>query len=135
MAGTMEVALRWCDSREERTRTFANSRPTPEGGTHAEGFRDGVAAAVNTYARQRRLLTTADPDLGADRIGEGLTAIVSVKLDHPEFRGATCGRLDNATARAGVGEAVREHLSRWLEEHAEQAAAVICRIVRGPARD
>lgn len=135
MAGTVEVALRWCDSREERVRTFANSRPTPEGGTHTEGFRDGVAAALNAYARQQRLLTATDPDLGADQIGKGLTAIVSVKLDHLEFRGATRGRLDNPAVRACVGEAVQAHLSRWLHGHPEQAVAAIDRIISGARRE
>ncbi|NUL04741.1 DNA gyrase subunit B [Streptomyces lunaelactis] len=135
MAGTVEVALRWCGSGEERVRTFANSRPTPGGGTHAAGFRDGVAAAFNAYARERRLLTAADPDLGVDRIGEGLTAAVSVKLDRPEFLGSTNGVLGGAAVRACVGEAVREHLGRWLEGHPEQAAAVIGRIVQGARRD
>ncbi|GGT08258.1 hypothetical protein GCM10010271_08540 [Streptomyces kurssanovii] len=131
MAGTVAVALRWCDSREEQIRTFANSRPTPEGGTHAEGFRDGVAAAVNAFARQRGLLTAADPDLGAHRIGEGLTAVVSVSLDHPEYGGATRARLDNAPARACVGRAVREHLGTWLEARPEQAGTIIGRILQG----
>ncbi|MFI6978067.1 ATP-binding protein [Embleya sp. NPDC050154] len=130
MAGTMEVAFRWCGSGEERIRSFANSRPTSCGGTHANGLRDGLAAAVNAYARARRLLTATDPDLGADRIGEGLTAVVSVKLDHPEFEGSTRGVLGNAEVRACVAQAVREHLARWLEQHPEQAAALIDRILQ-----
>ncbi len=84
MAGTVEVALRWCGNREEQVQSFANSVLTPDGGTHAMGFRDGVAAAVTSYA-QRRLLRATDPDLGADQIGEGLTAVVSVKWpDRPQ---------------------------------------------------
>ncbi|MGW2646306.1 DNA gyrase subunit B [Streptomyces sp. NPDC001393] len=135
MEGVIEVALRWSDSRAERIRSFANSRPTPEGGTHTAGFRDGVAAAVNAYARQRRLLAAADPDLSADRICAGLTAVVSVKLDHPEFHGATRGLLGGAAVRACVGEAVRAHVGAWLAGHPEQAAAVVGRIVRYAARD
>ncbi|WP_405717715.1 DNA gyrase subunit B [Streptomyces sp. NBC_01537] len=134
MAGTVEVALRWCGSREERVRSFANSVLTPDGGTHASGFRDGVAAAVTEYARERRLLTASDPDLGSDLIGEGLTAVVSVKLDRPEFLGATHGLLGGDAVRACVGEAVREHLGTWLERHPEQAAAVVGRIVRSARR-
>ncbi|MER6070015.1 ATP-binding protein [Streptomyces sp. NPDC001817] len=130
MEGVIEVALRWSHSHEERVRGFANSRPTPEGGTHTAGFRDGVAAAVNAHARQRRLLAASDPDLSADRICAGLTAVVSVKLDHPEFHGATRGVLGGAAVRACVGEAVREHLGAWLAGHPEQAAAVVGRIVR-----
>ncbi|WP_405891432.1 ATP-binding protein [Streptomyces sp. NBC_00133] len=131
MAGTVEVALRWRGSREKRVRSFANSVLTPDGGTHTMGFHDGVAAAVTYYARQRRLLTATDPDLGTDQIGEGLTAVVSVKLDGPEFLGATHGTLGGAAVRACVASAVREHLGAWLEGHPEQAAAVVGRIVRG----
>ena len=129
MDGTAEVALRWCTSRDERVRGFANSHPTPGGGTHVVGFRDGAAAAINAYARERHLLTDADPDLSADRIGEGLTGVVSVKLDHPEFEGATRGVLGNVAVRSCVRETVREHLGRWLEGHPELAAAIVGRIV------
>lgn len=99
------------------------------------GFRDGVAAVVTSYARQRRLLTAADPDLCADQISEGLTAVVSVKLDHPEYLGATHGRLGGAAVHPCVAEAVREHLGAWLEGHPEQAAAVVGRIVRNTRRN
>jgi len=134
MAGTMEMALRWRASHEERVRSFVNSRPT-DGGTHERGFRDGVAAAVTAYARERRLLTATDPDLDADRIGEGLTAVVSVKLDHPEFEGSTRGRLGNAPVRACVEQAVQDHLGKWLRGHSEQAAAVIDRVIRSARRN
>ncbi|HET6354610.1 hypothetical protein [Streptomyces sp.] len=129
MAGTMVVAFLWSGSREERMRSFANSRATPQGGTHVDGFRDGVAAAVTAYARERGLLAAADP--GADRIGEGLTAVVSVKLDRPEFLGATQGLLGNTDVRGCVGQAVREHLGNWFEEQPERATEVVDRIVRG----
>ncbi|WP_171171467.1 DNA gyrase subunit B [Streptomyces sp. I05A-00742] len=129
MAGTMEVALRWHDSPEERVRSYANSRPTSEGGSHTAGFRDGVTAAVNRYARDRRLLTATDPGLDAATTSEGLTAVVSVKLDHPEFEGSTRGKLANAAVPACVGEAVREHVGAWLEEHPERAEAVVGRII------
>ncbi|MFA7764109.1 DNA gyrase subunit B [Streptomyces sp. NRRL S-448] len=135
MAGTMEVALRWGSSREERVRSFANSMATPCGGTHEAGLRDGVAAALDAYARTCGLLTAAEPALGADRIGEDLTAVVSVKLDRLEFVGATRGQLDNAPVRACVAEAVRAHLGAWLEENPEQAEAVITRILRADSLD
>lgn len=128
MAGTMELAFRWHNSDEARVRSYANSRSTHDG-THAHGFRDGVAAAVTAYARDRHLLTATDPDIKADQIGEGLTAVVSVKLDRPEFEGATRDVLGNGAVRACVGEAVQEHLRRWLEERPEQAASVLDRIV------
>lgn len=134
MAGTLEVALQWCGSHEKQVLSFANSRPTPGGGTHMVGFRDGLTTAVNAYARKQRLLMAADPDLSADRISEGLTAVVSVKLDHPEFLGSTHGVLGNATMRPCVAQTVQEQLSNWLETDPEQAAAFLGRIVAGTRR-
>ncbi|MFJ9823892.1 DNA gyrase subunit B [Streptomyces sp. NPDC101160] len=130
MAGTVEVALRWSDSPEEQIRSFANSRPTPQGGTHEEGFRDGMTAAVGAYAREQRLIGPADPGPGAAHVGVGLTAVVSVKLDAPEFHGATHGALGGTAVRDRVAETVREELGAWLGRHPEQAAAVVGRIVR-----
>ncbi|MFD0272030.1 ATP-binding protein [Streptomyces sp. NPDC127106] len=134
MEGVMEAAFRWCSCSEGQVQSFANSRPTV-GGTHTVGFRDGVAAAVTAYAREQGLLTSTDPDLGADRIGDGLTAVVSVKLDRPEFEGATRGVLGNSEVRYCVGQAVQDYLGRWLKEDPERAAAVIDQIVQGARRD
>ncbi|CAL9593722.1 DNA gyrase subunit B [Streptomyces sp. enrichment culture] len=130
MAGSMQVAFRWHDSPEERITSFVNCRSTDEGGTHVEGFRTGVTAAVNTYARRCRLLAPTEPDLGPDRTGEGLRAIVSVKLDRPQFHGATARRLDDAAVRTGVEEAVRDDLIRWLESRPDQAAAIVGKVIR-----
>ena len=135
MGGTMEVALRWRGSGREQIRSFANHRPTPGGGTHVAGFHDGLKAAVNAYARERSLLTEVDPDFSSAQIGEGLIAVVSVKLEWPGFEGATRGVLVNAAVRDCVGEAVAEHLGRWLEECPQQAAAVMDAIVQGARRD
>ncbi|WP_328974308.1 DNA gyrase subunit B [Streptomyces canus] len=135
IAGAMEVAFLWSGSREERIHSFANSLATRQGGTHVDGFRDGVAAAVTAYARRRGLLTSADPDPDVARIGEGLTAVVSVKLDRPEFLGATVGLLGNTAVRACVGEAVQEHLSTWFDERPERAAEIVARFVRGVHED
>ncbi|WP_308406688.1 ATP-binding protein [Streptomyces sp. AC555_RSS877] len=128
MAGTMEVALLWSGLREERIRSFVNSRATAQGGTHVDGLRDGVAAAVTAYARKRGLPAAADPEPGADRIGHNLTGVVSVKLDRPEFLGATRALLGNNDVRVCDGEAVREHLGNWFEEQPERAAEVVDRI-------
>ncbi|MFJ9565937.1 hypothetical protein ACIRQQ_38580 [Streptomyces fuscichromogenes] len=132
MEGTVEVALRWCDSREERIASYANSLPTTGGGTHELGFRDGLAAAVNAYAREQQLLTPSDPDFTAAQLGAGLTAVVSVKLDHPEFEGATRDRLGNRPVRACVAKAVREHLDTWLRTNPAQATAILARIPMPP---
>lgn len=134
MAGTVEVALLWSGSRRERIRGFANSRATRQGGTHVDGFRDGVAAAVTAYARERGLLTGDDAPW-ADRINDGLTAVVSVKLDHPEYLGATHELLGNTDVRGCVGEAVREHLGNWFKEYPEHAAQVVDRVLRSTHQD
>ncbi|MFF7993304.1 ATP-binding protein [Kitasatospora xanthocidica] len=128
MGGTVEVALRWCDSPEERVTSYANSRPTAGGGTHELGFRDGLAAALTAHAREHRLLAPSDPDFTPAQLGAGLAAIVSVKLDRPEFEGATRDRLGNRPVRARVAEAVREHLTAWLHANPAQATAVLTRI-------
>ncbi|MEV5975068.1 ATP-binding protein [Streptomyces sp. NPDC051921] len=123
MEGTVEVALRWCDRREERIASYANSLPTTGGGTHELGFREGLAAALTGYAREQLL----NPDFTPTQLGAGLTAVVSVKLDRPEFEGATRGRLGNGPVRACVAEAVREHVTAWLRANPAQAMAVVAR--------
>ncbi|MER6563958.1 DNA gyrase subunit B [Streptomyces sp. NPDC001027] len=134
MAGTMEVALLWY-GRDDRLRGFANGRRTFEGGTHLDGFRDGLATAVTEYGRDRGLLTAAALDAGADGILEDVTAVVSVKLDHPEFLGATRTLLGGAEVRACVREAARDHVGAWLVEHPEDAARIVDRINRRADRD
>ncbi|WP_354644625.1 ATP-binding protein [Kitasatospora camelliae] len=128
MGGTVEVALRWCDSGEERVASYANSRPTTGGGTHELGFRDGLAAAVTEYAREQQLRTPSGSDLTPTGLGAGLTAVVSVKLDDPEFEGSTRDRLGNEPVRACVAEAVREHLGAWLRADPARATAVLTRL-------
>lgn len=135
MAGTVEVALRWSGSGGGRVRGFVNGCPTHEGGTHELGFGDGLAAAVNAYARERGLLGPTGADLDPDRIGEGLTAVVSVKLDRPVLGGATRTRLENADVRARVAEVVQEQLGSRLDGNPEQADAIVRRILRAAGRD
>ncbi|WP_428950032.1 hypothetical protein [Streptomyces sp. cg35] len=118
------------EARQEHVRSFANNRSTPQGGTHLEGFRRGVTAAINACARRMRLLSTADADLSSASVSEGLTAVVSVKVDSPEFHGATRGGLSNTSVRSCMETAVREHLGTWLEEHPPQAATIITRIIQ-----
>ncbi|MFD5435466.1 ATP-binding protein [Kitasatospora sp. NPDC127067] len=131
MAGTVEAAWRWRGRGEERIRSFANGRPTPRGGTHEAGFRDGVAAALDAYARKGLLSAAPDPALTAEQVCAGLTAVVSVKLDAPEFHGSTWDVLGDDTVRTCVAQAVRDHLGIWLEQHPEQTAAVLGRLVHG----
>ncbi|WP_327399070.1 ATP-binding protein [Streptomyces sp. NBC_01288] len=135
MAGTMEVALLWGYSSGARIRGFANSLATHEGGTHLDGFRDGVVAAVTEFARERGLPTASDLDARANLIVEDLTAVVSVKLDQPEYLGATRTLLGNTDVRVCVAEAVREHLGNWFAERPERGERVIDRVVRAGRRD
>jgi DNA gyrase subunit B len=97
-----------------------------DGNTGRETARTGIPAA---YARTRHLQTEQGPGSGAARIGAGLTAVVSVKVDRPEFHGSTRGELSGAAVRARVEAAVRERLGTWLEAHPEQADAILRRIV------
>ncbi|MGV9455473.1 DNA gyrase subunit B [Streptomyces sp. NPDC003635] len=132
--GVVEVALTWSGTPGHRAMSFANSAPTAEGGTHLAGFYDGLAGAVNAFATERQLLTGARPDLGVDRIVEGLTAVVAVTLDHPEYEGATRGRLGDPAVRGWVAQVVREHVGAWLAESPRRAAAVVDRVaVRSPS--
>ncbi|MFH7594519.1 DNA gyrase subunit B [Streptomyces racemochromogenes] len=128
MSGSVEVALSWDSAPGEEVRSFANSCPTPWGGTHVEGFRAGLAAAVNAFARERGLLTPTAPDLDAGRVSGGLTAVVSVKLDRVELTGSTRGALANEDVLAPVAQAVREHLRTWLAEDPQLAATVAARV-------
>ncbi|WP_037604661.1 ATP-binding protein [Streptacidiphilus rugosus] len=118
MEGTMEIAFRWSHSPEERIRGFANSLAT-RGGTHLEGFRDGVVAAVTSHARAHGRFAAAE------RVTAGLTAVVSVKLDQIELEGACRDVLGNGAVRTSVRRAVEEELSRWLADHPEQARALV----------
>lgn len=135
MAGTMEVAFRWRASGAKQIQSFANSASTPYAGTHVVGFHDGLKIALNAYARDERLLTADDPDLGAGRIGRGLTAVVSVKLESPRFEGCTRGTLGNGEVRDCVRDAVAEHLEKWLVQHPREAAAILDHILRKAPRD
>ncbi|HTJ70761.1 MAG TPA: hypothetical protein VL551_24690 [Actinospica sp.] len=134
MEGRVEVALRWRESGPLLVRSYANSQPTPNGGTHVAGFFAGLAAAVSTYARKHQRLTAADPDLTPDHIGQGLTAVISAKLQHPDFAGSTRGALGNAAAKNCVQEAVRTFFATWLDDHPQQATAVIDRILQRACR-
>lgn len=125
---TMEIAWRWRGSGPERVHGFANSQPTPEGGTHLLGFRDGMAAALTGYARERQLLASTDPDIDPGRIGRGLTAVVSVKVKYPQFDGCTWGALGNAEVRGYVRQAVQHHLGGWLTANPQQATEILDRL-------
>lgn len=125
MAGTMEIAWRWRGFGTGQVQGFANARATLGGGTHVLGFRDGVAGALTAHARERGLPAATDPDAGWDAIGAGLTAVVSVKLEHPQFEGCTRDTLSNVEVRGYVRQAVERRFGAWLTDHPQQATEML----------
>jgi DNA gyrase subunit B len=113
----VECALQWADTYTETIFSYANNINTVEGGMHLLGFRTAVANAVNTYARKRSVLKESDANLSTDDVMEGLTAVVSVKLEEPQFEGQTKTKLGNARVRGIVYALVGERLDFFFEEN------------------
>ena len=114
---SVEVALQHNDSYTENTYGFVNNINTPEGGTHITGFRNAITNTFNDYARKNKLLKDSEPNLSGDDIREGLTAIVSVKIENPQFEGQTKQKLGNSEARGAVDSVVSKQLEIFLEQN------------------
>lgn len=130
LAGVLDVALAWRQEDRGQVIGYANGRATPHGGTHLEGFLDGLAGAVTSYTRACGLRSGEAPAIGPEAMGSeaagyAVTAVVSVRLDEPEFTGSTLTALGGARVRACVEEAVREHVRGWLEADPERAARAV----------
>jgi DNA gyrase subunit B len=124
--GTMvEASLQYNDGFTESIFSFANCINTVDGGTHLTGFRTALTRVFNDYARKAKLLKEDDPNLSGDDVREGLTAVVSVKISDPQFEGQTKGKLGNAEAKSAVDSVVSEGLALYLEEHPDDARAII----------
>ncbi len=121
----VEVALQHNDTYNESVYSFVNNINTPEGGTHLVGFRNAITKTFNDYARSAKLLKDSEPNLTGDDIREGLTAIISVKLEDPQFEGQTKQKLGNSEARGAVDNIVSEQLTYFLEQN-PSVAKVIC---------
>ena len=123
----VEVAIQYNNSYAENVLTFANHIKTIEGGTHLTGFRSALTRTINNYAREKGILKEKDPNLAASDLREGLTAIVSVKLnsDELQFEGQTKGKLGNSNVRGVVESVMREGLETYLEEHPADAERII----------
>ena len=121
----VEMAMQHNDSYSDNTYGFVNNITTPEGGTHIEGFRKALTKTFNEYARKNKLLKDNEPNLSGDDIREGLTAIVSVKIEDPQFEGQTKQKLGNTVARSAVDSIVSEQLEIFLEQN-PAVAKVIC---------
>ncbi|MCR4788840.1 MAG: DNA topoisomerase (ATP-hydrolyzing) subunit B [Lachnospiraceae bacterium] len=113
----VEVSMQHNDSYNESTFSFVNNINTPEGGTHLVGFRNALTKTFNDYARNSKLLKDSEPNLTGDDIREGLTAIVSVKIEDPQFEGQTKQKLGNSEARSAVDSIVSEQLTYFLEQN------------------
>ena len=121
----VEVALQHNDSYNESVYSFVNNINTPEGGTHLIGFRNAITKTFNDYARVNRLLKDSDINLTGDDIREGLTAIISIKIEDPQFEGQTKQKLGNSEARGAVENVVSEQLTYFLEQN-PSIAKIIC---------
>ena len=111
--------------RDDREDSFVNNIITPEGGTHLAGFRNALTKTFNEYARANKILKDSEPALSGDDIREGLTAIVSIKIEEPQFEGQTKQKLGNSEARGAVDSVVSEQLTYFLEQN-PQVAKTIC---------
>ena len=117
----VEVALQHNDSYNDSTFSFVNNIITPEGGTHLAGFRNAMTKTFNAYAREKKILKENEPALTGDDIREGLTAIISIKIEEPQFEGQTKQKLGNSEARGAVDAVVSEKLTYFLEQNPEIA--------------
>ena len=121
----VEVAMQHNDSYNDATYSFVNNIITPEGGTHLAGFRNALTKTFNTYARANKILKDTEPALTGDDIREGLTAIISIKIEEPQFEGQTKQKLGNSEARGAVDSVVSEQLTYFLEQNPSVAKTII----------
>ena len=141
MSGTVdstvvEAALQYNDGFTESTLSFANCVNTIDGGSHLTGFRSALTRVLNDYARKNRLLKDAEPNLIGDDFRDGLTSVISVKLAEPQFEGQTKAKLGNPEVKAQVEAVVADGLSLHLEQHPDDARAIIDKcLVAAKARE
>ena len=114
---SVEVAMQHNDSYSDNTYGFVNNITTPEGGTHVVGFRNAITKTFNDYARKNKLLRDNEPNLSGEDIREGLTAIISVKIEDPQFEGQTKQKLGNSEASGAVDNVVSKQLEIFLEQN------------------
>ena len=132
----VEVSLQHNDSYTESIYTFVNNINTPEGGTHLEGFKAALTKTFNDYARANKMLKDNEENLSGEDIREGLTAIISVKIEDPQFEGQTKQKLGNSEARGAVNSVVGEQLTYFLEQNPTIAKQILDKaILAQRARD
>jgi DNA gyrase subunit B len=123
--GDVEVAMQWNSGFQDSVFTFANNINTHEGGAHLSGFRAALSRTINAYARQKGLLKEKEENLTGDDIREGLAAVISVKLQEPQFEGQTKTKLGNTEIKGLVESSTNRYLAEFLEERPGEAKAVI----------
>jgi DNA gyrase subunit B len=121
----VEAAIQYTDMYTESVYAFANNINTIDGGTHVTGFRSALTRTLNDYARKAGLLKDSDPNFSGDDVREGLTAIISIKLQDPQFESQTKSKLGNAEVKGQVESVVGEALSAFMEENPREAKAII----------
>ena len=122
---TVEVAMQHNDAYSDNTYGFVNNITTPEGGTHVVGFRNALTKTFNDYARKNKLLKDSEPNLSGEDIREGLTAIISVKIEDPQFEGQTKQKLGNSEARGAVDNIVSKQLEIFLEQNPSVGKVIV----------
>lgn len=121
----VEIALQYNDGYQENILTFANNINTTEGGVHLSGFKTALTRVINNYARKNGLLKEKDSNFMGDDVREGLTAVISVKLLHPQFEGQTKTKLGNSEVEGIVNSIVGEGLGEFLEENPAIAKRIV----------
>ena len=121
----VEIALQWNTGFYESIHSFANGISTIDGGMHEEGFKKALTNVANKYARAKGTLKEKDDNLLGEDIREGLTAIISVRLQDPQFEGQTKAKLGNVPVRSLVERATNEKLAEWFEENPREANQII----------
>ncbi len=121
----VEVAIQHNDSYNESTYSYVNNVNTPEGGTHMAGFRSALTKIFNDYARKNKMLKDSEENLTGDDIREGMTAIISIKIEDPQFEGQTKQKLGNSEARSAVDGVVSEQLTYFLEQNPAVAKLIL----------
>jgi len=126
---SVEIALQYTDAYTEHLLAFVNTIHTPEGGTHVAGFRQSLTRAINDYARKHSLLKEKDENMTSDDVKEGLTTVISVKIPNPQFEGQTKAKLGNPEVRGAVAEVMYDSFQAYMEEHPQDARAIIGKVV------
>jgi DNA gyrase subunit B len=128
--GQVEIAMQWNQTYQESIHSFANNINTHEGGAHLSGFRSALTTAVNRYAKARQILKEKDDNLSGEDIREGLTAVISAKLQDPQFEGQTKTKLGNPGMEGFVRSVVYEKLNEFLEENPKDADGIVRKAVQ-----